>query len=322
MRFEEALKHIGRDGGRLSVRYLHALSGMSGPQMEIFRDWWAGTGIDRRRLVVRQLAELTEESFEVNFDPVFILAMGDEDDKVRAAAIGGLWENEDRGLIAPLIYLLRSDESDKVRAAAAEALGRFVLLGELEKIDHATSKQVEESLHATINKSHEAAEVRRRAIESIAYSSRVEVRGVIREAYQSDDSKMQGSAIFAMGRSADLRWRNVLLSELNSDNPELRYEAARSCGELELTRAIPRLAYMVVNDSDPEVKQACVWALGNIGGKEARRVLETCYESDDDALSDAAAAALDEMDMSAQHLSIPLYDETEDESDDEEEEYE
>ncbi len=314
MRFEEALRHISQAGKRLNVRYLHALSGMSGPQLQLFRDWWGKTGTDRRRLVVRRLAELTEHSFEVNFDPVFILAMGDEDDQVRAAAIGGLWENEDRGLIAPFIYLLQADESDTVRAAAAEALGHFVLLGELEKIDQAARKQVEESLYATINKAHEATEVRRRAIESIAYSSRPEVRRLIREAYYTDDGKMQGSALFAMGRSADRRWGKLLLSELDSDDPELRYEAARSCGELELRRAIPRLGDMVVSDSDPEVQQACVWALGNIGGKEARRILELCYEGDDESLGDAAAAALDEMDMLGEHLSIPLFDETEDET--------
>lgn len=315
MKYEEALRHVSRDGEKLNVRYLYALSGMTAEQLEMFRDYWPEIGTERRRLVVRELAELTEESFEVNFDPVFILAMGDEDSQVRTAAIEGLWENEDRGLIAPLIYLLQSDDSDMVRAAAATALGRFVLLGELKKIDEATSALVEGSLRAAIDNPNETIEVHRRSVESIAYSSRSSVRRIIRGAYYSDDERMQGSALFAMGRSADPCWRHLLLSELDSQSPELRYEAARACGELELSQAVARLGDMAFNDPDAEVQQAAVWALGSIGGREARRLLESCYDSDDEALSDAAAEALDEIDLLGESLSIPLYDEMEEDWD-------
>jgi HEAT repeat protein len=64
---------------------------------------------------------------------------------------------------------------------------------------------------------------------------------------------------------------------------------------------------MALNGSDREVQEAAVWALGRIGGREARRALEACYESEDEALSQAAAEALDEMDLLGSSL-IPLYD--------------
>ena len=321
MKYEEALRHVGRIGEKLNVRYLYALSGMTQKQLDLFRDRWSEIGTERRRSVVRELAELTEESFEVNFDPVFILAMADEDSQVRTAAIKGLWENEDRGLIAPLIYLLQSDDSDIVRAAAATALGRYMLLGELEKIDEATGALVEDTLRAVIDNPNETTEVRRRSVESIAYSSRAGVRRIIREAFYSDDERMQGSALFAMGRSADPRWRQLLVEELDSQSPVLRYEAARACGELELSQTIPRLGDMAFNDPDAEVQQAAVWALGSIGGREARRLLESCYDSDDHALSNAAADALDEIDLLGEGLSIPLFDELDEDMDDEDLEF-
>jgi HEAT repeat protein len=321
MKYEEALKHISRSGDRPNTRYLYALSGMTKAQLNLFRDQWVEMETEHRQIVIQRLAELTEESFEVNFDPVFLLAMGDEDSVVRTAAIEGLWEYEDCRLIAPLSYLLEADEADGVRAAAAAALGRFVLLGELEKIDRATAASIEDRLRATIDNPDEMLEVRRRALESIAYSSQSDVRRIIKEAYHSDDEKMQGSALFAMGRSADPRWRHLLLSELDSDNPELRYEAARACGELELSPAVSRLGRMATDDPDPEVQQAAVWALGNIGGREARRILGWCYESEDAALSDAAAAALDEIDVLGEASSIPLYGDSDDEMDDEDADY-
>lgn len=318
MKYDEALQHISRVGEPVRSSYLYALSGMTGGQLDLFRDQWAAMATERRRQVVRQLVELTEASFEVNFDPIFILAMGDEDSMVRTAGIEGLWENEDLRLIAPLIYLLESDESDRVRAAAATALGRFVLLGELEKIDSASAGSVEDKLRAVIGNPEEMLEVRRRAVEAIAYSSGDDVHQIIKEAYYSEDEKMQGSALFAMGRSADPSWRHLLLAELQNENPELRYEAARACGELELTRAVSRLGKMALNDPDSEVQQAAVWALGGIGGREARRILVVCLESDSTALSEAAGAALDEIDMSGEATSIPLYADDDEYDDDDE----
>jgi hypothetical protein len=257
--------------------------------------------------VVRNLAALTERSFEVNFDPIFLIAMGDEDSEVRAAAIDGLWENEDQALIGPLVHLLRVDESSGVRSAAAMALARFVLLGELEKIDRAPAMLAEEALLETLRDREEDFEVRRRAVEAIAYSGEVGVREIIEAAYYDEDEKMQASALFAMGRSADPYWSKFLIVELDNPNPELRFEAARACGELETHLAVPHLIQMISEDPDREVQEAAVWALGHIGGRAAREALEACYEGDDEALSQAAAEALDEIDLLGEAIGIPLY---------------
>jgi HEAT repeat protein len=307
MDYKEILVHIANSDEHLKARYLYALSDMNREQLVLFQQVWPGIEARRRRSVIHNLVEFTEHSFEVNFDPIFLLAMGDEDSEVRTAAIEGLWENEDQALIAPLVHLLRTDEASTVRAAAAVALGRFVLLGELEEIDSAPAMLAEEALLETLHQATEEPEVRRRAVESIAYSSEAGVREIIEAAYYDEDEKMQASALFAMGRSADPYWSKVILRELDNLNPELRFEAARACGELEARAAVEQLAPMALNDPDREVQEAAVWALGRIGGREARRALEACYESEDEALSQAAAEALDEMDLLGSSL-IPLYD--------------
>jgi len=251
--------------------------------------------------------ELAELSFEVNFDPIFLVAMGDEDSEVRASAVDGLWEYEDQALIGPLVHLLRVDAVPRVRAAAAMALGRFVLLGELEKIDRAPAMLAEEALLETLRDAEEDLEVRRRAVEAIAYSGEAGVRDIIEAAYYDEDEKMQASALFAMGRSADAYWRRLLIKELDNPNPELRFEAARACGELEAQLAVSQLIRMSIDDPDREVQQAAVWALGRIGGRAAREALETLYESDDEVLSQAAADALDEIDLLGESVGIPLF---------------
>jgi HEAT repeat protein len=305
--YEKVLWHISNSGEDLNTRHLYSLSGMTHEELMRFQEVWPGIDVDRRRNLMRGLIELTELSFEVNFDPVFLVALGDDDGEVRAAAIDGLWENEDQALIGPLVHLLRADEASNVRAAAAMALARFVLLGELEKIDRAPAMLAEQALLETLRGTEEELEVRRRAVEAIAYSGEAGVREIIETAFYDEDERMQASALFAMGRSADPYWSKLLVEELDNPNPELRFEAARACGELETRLAVSRLIEMSMGDRDREVQQAAVGALGRIGGREAREALEAFYESEDDVLSQAAAEALDEMDLLGDSLAIPLY---------------
>jgi HEAT repeat protein len=307
MEYDQVLLHISNPDERLNTRYLYSLSGMTREQLAYFQEVLPGIEAGRRRLVMQSLVELTELSFEVNFDPIFLVALGDDDSEVRATAIEGLWENEDQALIGPLVHLLRADEASSVRSAAAMALARFVLLGELDKIDRAPSMLAEEALLETLRSAEEDLEVRRRAVEAIAYSGEAGVRQIIEAAYYDEDEKMQSSALFAMGRSADPYWRKLLVRELDNPNPELRFEAARACGELENGLAVSRLIQMSVSDPDREVQQAAVSALGRIGDREAREALEAFCESEDEVLSVAAAEALDEMDVLGQSVGIPLY---------------
>jgi HEAT repeat protein len=307
MDYEQILLHIGNTSEPLVTRYLYLLSGMTRERLVRFQQIWPDIEVGRRRLLIHNLVELTEHSFEVNFDPILLVAMGDDDSEVRAAAIDGLWENEDQALVGPLVHLLRVDDAPKVRAAAAMGLARFVLLGELEKIDRAPAMLAEEALLETLRSGEEDFEVRRRAVEAIAYSGEAGVRDIIEAAYYDEDEKMQVSALFAMGRSADAFWRKVLVQELENPNPELRFEAARACGELETRSAVPKLIQMSTDDPDREVQQAAVWALGRISGRVAREALEAFFESDDEVLSQTAAEALDEMDLLSESVAIPLF---------------
>jgi HEAT repeat protein len=240
----------------------------------------------------------------VNFGPVFRFCLDDEDEQVRAAAIKGLWEDDDTALINPLITMMRDDLSIPVRAGAATSLGRYVLLGELAKIKARPFALVREALLETIRSPFEDLEVRRRAVEAIAYSSEEGVREIIETAYYDEDEKMRSSALCAMGRSADPYWADLVIGELESSRPEMRYEAATACGELELSAAIPLLADLV-NDPDREVLEAAIWALGQIGGNEARRILYDCYQEGDQFLREAVEEALEYLELMRGFPDIP-----------------
>jgi HEAT repeat protein len=193
--------------------------------------------------------------------------------------------------------LLRADESTTVRAAAAIALGKYIYLGELEELDQSQAILAEEALLEAIHQPQEDIEVQRRAIEAVAFSGEAGVADIIENAYYHENEKMQVSAIFAMGRNADIKWRPQVMAELDNPNTEIRFEAARACGELEAHEAIPKLVNLLQEDPDLEVQEMAIWAMGRIGGTVAREVLETCVDSEVESLALAAEEALEELEL-------------------------
>jgi hypothetical protein len=205
--------------------------------------------------------------------------------------------------------MAQNDPAVRARAATIGVLGRFVLLGELGRISPQRQTAIEDVLLALFRSPAEGVEVRRRAVEALAYSGGKEVPGVIESAYDHDDQLMRVSAVFAMGRSLDEQWESVLLDELRSHDPEMRYEAARACGELALASAIPQLEKLLT-DSDREVQEASIWALGQTDSQKARHILEAHLETIDEAdgaLREAVEEALSEQALASGAVRFPLY---------------
>jgi HEAT repeat protein len=160
------------------------------------------------------------------------------------------------------------------------------------------------------NDTDEPLDVRRRALEAIGNCGREGVSELILKAYRADELLMRVSALFAMGRSCDDVWLPHIVAELSSDYPEMRYEAARAAGELELRPALARLTEIAFED-DREIQEMAIWSLGEIGGKEANRALTQLAaladDTDDDVLADAIAEAQSVATLSGSDL-LPLFD--------------
>ncbi len=304
--FKELLENLASDP-ELHTSHLFILSKMDAPSLTTFKEMWPSIPVQRRRDMLQEMMEITEVNFEVDFDPVFLLGLGDIDAQTRALSIRGLWEHEKPSLIRPLIHLLKTDETAMVREAAASALGKFIYLHELEELDSSEALLAEEALLETIYQGSEDIDVRRRAVEAVSFSSDRRIPPIIESAYYSDYDKMQVSAIFAMGRNADPRWLPLVIEELDNPVSEIRFEACRACGELEAKDAVEKLVSLIEEDSDVEVQEMAIWALGKIGGQTAREALEECLEHDNPALAQAAEEALDELNLFDED-SFMLYD--------------
>lgn len=294
--FKSYLEELSDPERPLVSSKLISLSNMDQDEQAAFRNAWLLMSTDRRLAIASTLVLLAEDNVELNFDHVFRIGLEDEAPLVKVKSIEGLFEYENRDLIAPLVRLLRQDVEETVRSAAATALGRFAVLAELQKLRPEDAKRVEEALLSVIDDEDETLEVKRHSVEAVAPICAPRVNQVILEAYRSHDLPMKVSAVFAMGRNCQPRWLPTLLKELESSEPVLRYEAVVASGEMatEAAAAVPRLIALA-HDQDTEVQMAALKALGQIGGKEAKQALRSFLKDKDERVQVLATQALEEL---------------------------
>jgi HEAT repeat protein len=95
----------------------------------------------------------------------------------------------------------------------------------------------------------------------------------------------------------------------------MRYEAALACGELMLREAVPALIPLL-DDADRQVQDAAIWALGQIGGSQAKQALLETYQESDESTRAALDEALAEQALFEGDLDFVLYEMEQDGVDD------
>ena len=280
------------------------LSDLSKGRAAIVAAAWPELPESARVAAVRKMSELGEERLDLSFGRALRIALDDPSPVVRQLAVTGLWEDEGADLRRRLLDLARDDASEDVRAEAAQGLGRFAERVAAGDLPAAEGHAVRATLRDLAGDEASAYGVRRRALEAIAgFGGDPEVNGLIGDAYASDDQGMRASAIFAMGRCLDPRWLDAVLRELESEEAELRYEAARAAGELGDDRAVPGLALLAI-EPDAQIRYAAIAALGRIGGRAAVRVLRNLAEHADERDAEVIEEALEESLSSVDPLQV------------------
>jgi HEAT repeat protein len=285
--FNEVLTKLRDEQTILTFDMLAELPDMTRSQRNAFSTMWPEIERLRRLSIIKTLVETTEQNIEFDFGAIFRQALEDADAEIRATAISGLWVDEQSDVIGPLLHLMKNDPDEQVREQAAESLGRFILMGELGDLDMIRAFAIQEALLEVYNTPLENIGVRCYALESLAYSSDDAISDLIEAAYHARDERLTHSALIAMGHSADPHWQTILLRELESGRPEFRFEAAQACGTLELVEAVHALGEIAQTDEDRAVRAIAIWALGQIGDIEARRIINTLWdrqEEDDDEI--------------------------------------
>ena len=297
--FAEELAELSDIRQPLRYAQLKVLAGIAWDDLRLLRKEWPFIAEERRIQIVQALNAMAEDTVEYDFSDVLHVCLSDPEPEVRIAAIDGLWEDERTSTLNQLIDLA-ADRNQEVRSSAVISLARFAFKAELGELSDEASARLHAILLTTATNPEEALNVRRRAIEALGYfANSSEAQAEVGRAYAHPEQLMRESAIMAMGRSMRPTWFPYIERELRSPSPAMRYEAARALGEIgEDARPMLRSLLPLVEDEDLEIATSAIWALGQIGGPQAKRVLERLARSKQDALRQAADEALEELALS------------------------
>jgi len=280
--FEEVKEALLNTDAPFPTSLLYFFSDISRADLKKLEAVWHQIWAERRRGLLEDMETMAEKDTLLFFDHVAEMCLGDEDPVARATAIRLLWQSEDEHLAPKLITLLKEDPQDIVRAAAATGLGFFVYLGELEEIDEVLYEDILKALIA-VHLGSDKRLVRRRALEALSYATHPVVPGFIQHAYETNQEDWLQSALFAMGRTYDRRWKDAVLRMFDHPDAVVRYEAVRAAGELELEEARDILFDMLeAGIEDDDIYFAATWSLSKIGGQGVRQALEAGLEDAED----------------------------------------
>ena len=301
--FPDVLKALLTDE-EVVIHLLYRLSDLSEEETSRLFEAWLLTPELRRQEIARHLADIVEDNFVVDFEPLFAYCLLDPDPLVRVAALDGLWDTTNVSLIAPIIDLLQNDPNQGVQATAAATLAHYLLLSSWGQLRRVPTEKIIEALLATYEDANSAVPVRRAALEALGSVPTERVQKLIEAAYEGSIGELQLGALFAMGNSADPRWLPILLDELESPYSEMRIEAARASGSVGHSEAVPALAELAYDD-DEEVAMTAIEALGLIGGEEAQAILQAMVEEPGaEHLQEFILAALEDIDWLDKELSL------------------
>ena len=268
---EEIIDELLHGETPLNTRFLHRLSDLVDEEFLLIKKAWPNILAWRRQALLEDLEALYAKDTLLSFEGVCRIALEDSNPQVRFLALRSFLEYEVADLIPNFIQTMIEDKDEEIRALAAQNLGKYVYLGEVESL----AKEKQENIEAHLLKvahGSDSSLVRRKAIESLGYSSHKDVPDLISEAYNSNRNDWIASALFAMGRTIDPRWEPEIIKMLRNPVKEIRFEAIKAAGELEISSS-RKILMEYLEDPDSEIRIAAIWALARIGGEGIRTIL-------------------------------------------------
>ena len=320
--FQDVLDTLLDSKKSISPGHTKLYSDLDPESLRLFSNAWPNVLPKRKLMLLDKLVERFDEDTLVSYEEIGRTLLDDPDAEVRARAIRLLIESEDPKLVGKILGIYLTDTESAPRVEALHLLGEFLLLGEYEKISVELERQIEDALISVIRDDGNA-ELRRRSLEILGFSSRMEIPTLIESAFERSDPAWVASALRAMGHSQDERWNEDVISKLLDEESVIKAAAVEAAGTLGIQESVPVLIQLLDDEEEEEdVAAAVIWSLSQIGGDEARTYLVgLADQTEDEELSDLLEEAVENLDFAEELNRFDLFS-FEDEDDLEEEDLE
>jgi HEAT repeat protein len=280
--FQIVLDHLLDSQKDIPQSHLRFYSDLDPKSLRLFLDVWPRVQPARKLILLDRLLSQLEADTIVYYEDIGRALLDDPDGEVRARAIRLLVESDDPKLAGKLIDIFLNDADLAPRMEAVQLLGEFILLGELEKVKEDQQRKIEDALLSVV-RGEDNPTLRKRALESLSFSSRPEIAALIESAFERADPAWKASALRAMGRSHDERWIEEVVSMLLDEDPLIKFAAIEAAGQLIIEGAVPILLQILDDEEeDDDVAAAAIWSLSQIGGDDARTYLVALIEQTED----------------------------------------
>jgi len=218
-----------------------------------------------------------------------------ESDRLLAAELAGGFTVIEEALTEALLSIVQSgDEAEELRAKAAISLGTVLehadTYGFKDPNDVLISEElflrIQESLYKLYMNDDVPKEVRRYILEASVRAPQNWHQDAIRTAYSSGDEAWQLTAVFCMRfiRGFD----EQILEALETQNPDIHYQAVCAAGNWEMDAALPHIASLIAaatDQTDKAVLIAAIDASANICPLKASEILGDLIDSDDEDIA-------------------------------------
>ena len=165
------------------------------------------------------------------------------------------------GMAFRFFRLTLADDPDPVRRArAAMAIGEFLDPNGLPLLTDAATADA-------------AASVRASAVTALGRLNHSGGNAILARAMGDADGSVRLAALKSVNIVNFFREFDALVPLLADSDVLIRREAALLSGRFRLTAAVDTLAALLRGDEDASVRRSAAWALGSIGGAEARAAL-------------------------------------------------
>jgi len=222
-------------------------------------------------------------------------------DRLLAAELAGDPCAHDDAIAAELLRLATgNDQPEELRMQAAISLGPGLELADIDGFDNPEDMPLSEAMfqkiRTTLRRLYQDAaapkDVRRRALEAAVRAPEAWHEGAVRAGFATDDPDWRLTAVFCM------RWISgfdaEIVAALESDDPDLHYEALHAAGNWCVEAAWPQIVAMIESpDTEKSYLLAAMDAAAGVNPEAAAELLLPRTEAEDEEVAEAAHEAME-----------------------------
>ncbi len=271
--FDLALEALEKADDVRIATMIGAFSDLTDKMEQRFLTVWQGLTPAFQETFFHRLAFAAAEDNLLDFTVIAFHGLRSPQAGIRWVALRLLEDVRKSALLEEMIRLADADPDTAVREEAVKGLGRFLVDCDLSERHQKRAERIRTALEQLRTSDNET--VALAAMESLAFVDPGSIDEQVRACLIGRHSREVCAGLRAIQNSLNRKWAADVLDNLDEDNPDIRLEAIRAAGQLQLKKALPSLQRLLVDfdELDDDTLEAVILAASQIGGNPVEKMM-------------------------------------------------